>query len=387
MYNNILIEDIKVLKKFLSNKSIKLTQGKKVLEFEKKWSKWLGCKYSVFVNSGSSANLLSISLLKLKYPKGGEIIVPAHTWSSDINSIIQNGFKPVFVDIDLKNLGMKDDLIINKVNKDTKAIFISYIQGFNCLTEKLLSFLKKKKIILIEDVCESHGAYFKKKKLGNFGLLSNFSFYYAHHLSTIEGGMICTNDKTAYNNLLMLRSHGMLRECRDALLKKEIISKFPDLNPKFVFCFPAYNVRNTEIGAVIGLNQLKRLNQNILIRNNNLKYLLSKIRKDIYFTEFDLEGCSNYAFNIILRKKNYKLFKKLCKNLGKNSIEFRVGGAGGGNQLRQPYIKNILKTKTNKIIKSLKNTDHVHFFGLYVGNYPDLKKTQLDKFINILNNI
>ena len=145
MYNNILIEDIKVLKKFLSNKSIKLTQGKKVLEFEKKWSKWLGCKYSVFVNSGSSANLLSISLLKLKYPKGGEIIVPAHTWSSDINSIIQNGFKPVFVDIDLKNLGMKDDLIINKVNKDTKAIFISYIQGFNCLTEKLLSFLKKKK--------------------------------------------------------------------------------------------------------------------------------------------------------------------------------------------------------------------------------------------------
>ena len=114
---------------------------------------------------------------------------------------------------------------------------------------------------------------------------------------------------------------------------------------------------------------------------------MSKIRKDIYFTDFDLKGCSNYAFNIILRKKNSKLFKKLCENMKKNSIEFRVGGAGGGNQLRQPYIKNYLNNKTSKIIKSLKNTDHIHFFGFYVGNYPYLKKNQLNKLINILNNI
>ena len=138
MHNNIDVSDIEGLKNFLNAKNIKLTQGKKVREFEKKWSKWIGCKYSVFVNSGSSANLLSISLLKIKYPKGGEVIVPSHTWVSDIASVIQNGFKPVFVDIDLKHLGMNDNLIIKKITKNTKAVFLSYIQGFNCLTKKLL---------------------------------------------------------------------------------------------------------------------------------------------------------------------------------------------------------------------------------------------------------
>ena len=386
MHNNIDVSDIEGLKNFLNAKNIKLTQGKKVREFEKKWSKWIGCKYSVFVNSGSSANLLSISLLKIKYPKGGEVIVPSHTWVSDIASVIQNGFKPVFVDIDLKHLGMNDNLIIKKITKNTKAVFLSYIQGFNCLTKKLLQYLKKKKIILIEDVCESHGALFGKKKLGSFGWTSNFSFYYAHHITTIEGGMICTNDKLAYNNLLMLRSHGMLRESSDIKIKKEYYKQYPDLNSNFIFCFPAYNVRNTEIGAVIGLNQLKRLDKNITKRNNNLKYFLSRIRKDIYFTDFDLKGCSNYAFNIILNKPNKILFEKICKNLKKNKIEYRVGAAGGGNQLRQPYLKKILKMK-DKDIKLYKNTDHIHFFGFYIGNYPDLSYHKIDKLVKVLNSI
>ena len=386
MQNNIDLNDIKVLKNFLNAKNIKLTQGKKVREFEKKWSKWIGCKYSVFVNSGSSANLLSISLLKIKYPKGGEVIVPSHTWVSDIASVIQNGFKPVFVDIDLKHLGMKDDLIIEKITKNTKAVFLSYIQGFNCLTKKLLQYLKEKKIILIEDVCESHGALFGKKKLGSFGWTSNFSFYYAHHMTTIEGGMVCTNDKLAYNNLLMLRSHGMLRESVDSKIKKEYSKQYPDLNSNFIFCFPAYNVRNTEIGAVIGLNQLKRLDNNIVKRNNNLKYFLSRIRKDIYFTDFDLKGCSNYAFNIILKKPNKGLFNKVCKNLAKNKIEFRVGGAGGGNQLRQPYLRNKFNIKL-KDIKSFKNTEQIHFYGFYIGNYPDLSHIKIDKLIKVLNSI
>ncbi len=142
-----------------------MTQNKEVLKFEKLWSKWLGVKYSVFVNSGSSANLLSIQLLKLKFPKGGEVIVPPLTWSSDVASLLHCGFKPVFVDIDLNTLGMNTDAIISKVNQKTKAVFLSYIQGFNCLSEKLLNFLKKKNIALIEDVCESHGATFKNKKL------------------------------------------------------------------------------------------------------------------------------------------------------------------------------------------------------------------------------
>ena len=161
MRNNILESDFNVLIKFLKKKPI-LTQNKNVKNFEEKWSKWLGVKYSVFVNSGSSANLLQIQLLKMQYPKGGEVIVPAFTWSSDISSLLHCGFTPVFADIDLETLGLNTDLIISKINKNTKAIFLSYIQGFNCLTEKLLKVLNKKKIHLIEDVCESHGAKFKK---------------------------------------------------------------------------------------------------------------------------------------------------------------------------------------------------------------------------------
>ena len=144
MKNNILKSDIQKIIKFLKKNDV-LTQKKEVLKFEKQWSKWLGVKYSVFVNSGSSANLLSIQLLKLKFPEGGEVIVPPLTWSSDVSSLIHCGFKPVFVDIDLETLGMNNDKIISKINKNTRAVFLSYIQGFNCLSEKLIKYLKKKK--------------------------------------------------------------------------------------------------------------------------------------------------------------------------------------------------------------------------------------------------
>ena len=146
------------------------------LNLKKKWSKWLGVKYSVFVNSGSSANLLSISILKELY-NSGEIIVPSLTWVSDIAAVIQNGLKPIFTDINLNNLAMNEDEIIKKINKKTKAVFLSHIQGFNGLSDKLLRYLKLKKIPLVEDVCESHGATFKNKKLGSIGLISDFSFF------------------------------------------------------------------------------------------------------------------------------------------------------------------------------------------------------------------
>ena len=190
MHNNITTIDLRRVIKFLKTKNPILTQSKYVNLFEKKWSKWLGVKYSVFVNSGSSANLLSMTVLKYQSKTKKEIIVPAFTWVSDVSSIMQAGFKPVFVDINKKNLCMDENSIYEKVNKNTLAIFITYAQGFNGLSEKLIKFLKRKKIILIEDVCESHGAKFKNKKLGAYGLMSNFSFYYAHHMTTIEGGMV-----------------------------------------------------------------------------------------------------------------------------------------------------------------------------------------------------
>ena len=383
MKNNISSEDIESVTNFLKKKPI-LTQSKQVLKFEKIWSKWLGVRYSVFVNSGASANLLSIQLLKLKYPKGGEVIVPAHTWSSDISSIMHCGFKPVFVDIDLQTLGMNSDLIISKINKNTKAVFLSYILGFNCLTEKLLKYLKKKRIELIEDVCESHGATFKNRKLGTFGWTSNFSFYYAHHMSTIEGGMISTNDKKAYFDLLILRSHGLIREVNNLSYQSKIKKKYKDLNSQFIFKYPAYNLRNNEIGGILGQSQIKRLNKNIKKRNNNHLLFLKKLNKNVFFTQYNLKGHSNYALNLILKKKSKLLFKKLISNLKYNKIEYRIGSAGGGNQLRQPYLRDIYK---NKYYLNFPNTEHLHFYSLYIGNYPELGKEQIEFLSNVCNSI
>ncbi len=163
MHNNITASDRKAAIKLLKTKNIILTQSKNVRKFEQAWSKWLGVKYSVFVNSGSSANLLTISILKILYKKN-EIIVPTLTWVSDINSVIQNNFKPVFVDINPNNLCMDENEIIKKISKKTLAVFLTHVQGFNGLSDRLLNFLKRKKILLIEDVCESHGATFKNKK-------------------------------------------------------------------------------------------------------------------------------------------------------------------------------------------------------------------------------
>lgn len=384
MDNNISKSDVDAVIKFLKeNKKRIFTQSKKVAEFEKKWSKWLGVKYSIFVNSGSSANLLSI--LALKILKGeGEVIVPTLTWVSDIASVIQNGFKPVFVDINPKNLCMDEEQIYQKINKKTKAVFLTHIQGFNGLSSKLLKTLKEKKIDLIEDVCESHGAEFKGKKLGSFGKMSNFSFYYAHHLSTIEGGMVCTNDKKIYELIRMLRSHGMARESGNKIYEKKIIKKFPKLSPKFIFLYPSYNLRNNEISATFGLSQLGNLKKNNVLRNNNFKFFIKNIDSKYYVNNFDLRGCSNYAFPLILKEKSFSNRDKLEKVMKKNNIEFRRGNAGGGNQLRQPYLKKYIK---NINLKDFKNVDHIHFFGYYIGNYPSLTKTKIKIICQILNNI
>jgi len=384
MDNNITKKDVDHVIKFLKgNKERIFTQSKKVSEFEKKWSKWLGVKYSIFVNSGSSANLLS--MLALKILKGeGEVIVPTLTWVSDIASVIQNGFKPVFVDINPKNLCMDEEQIYQKINKKTKAVFLTHIQGFNGLSTKLLKTLNEKKIDLIEDVCESHGAEFKGKKLGSFGKMSNFSFYYAHHLSTIEGGMVCTNDKNIYELVRMLRSHGMARESGNKIYEKKIIKKFPKLSPKFIFLYPSYNLRNNEISATFGLSQLGNLKKNNILRNNNFKFFIKKIDSKYYVNDFDLRGCSNYAFPLILKKKSFSNRDKLEKAMKKNNIEFRRGNAGGGNQLRQPYLKKYIKDIN---LKDFKNVDHIHFFGYYIGNYPSLTKTKIKIICQILNNI
>jgi CDP-6-deoxy-D-xylo-4-hexulose-3-dehydrase len=381
MHNNFTKADMNAAIKLFKQKNIILTQSKYVKKFEKKWSKWLGVKYSVFVNSGSSANLLTMTVLKILYGKG-EIILPPLTWVSDINSVIQNNFKPVFVDINPKNLCMSEEEIVKKVNKNTLAVFMTHAQGFNGLTSKLISFLKKRKVLLIEDVSESHGATFNKRKLGTFGKISNFSFYYAHHMSTIEGGMICTNDKKIYEIVKILRSHGMLRESNNSVFEKKMIKTYPKLSPKFIFLYSGYNFRNNEVGGVIGLNQLNSLDKNNKKRKENFKFFLKLLDQSKYRTDFQLEGSCNYAFPVILKRKSLKSRNVFERKLLENKIEFRRGNAGGGNQLRQPYLQKFVE---NVNLSNFKEVDHVHFFGYYIGNYPSLSKVKIKKICNILN--
>ena len=381
MHNNFTKADMNAAIKLFRQKSKNLTQSKYVKLFEKKWAKWLGVKYSVFVNSGSSANLLTMTVLKILYTKG-EIILPTLTWVSDINSVIQNNFKPVFVDVNPRNLCMSETEIIKKVNKNTLAVFMTHAQGFNGLTSKLVSFLKKRKVLLIEDVSESHGATFNKKKLGTFGKISNFSFYYAHHMTTIEGGMICTNDKKIYEIIKILRSHGMVRESNNSVFEKKMIKKYPKLSPKFIFLYPSYNFRNNEVGGIIGLSQLKSLDKNNIKRKENFKFFLKLIDRSKYRADFQLQGSCNYAFPVILRTKSLKSRNLFEKTLLKNKIEFRRGSAGGGNQLRQPYLQKFSKSMN---FNDFKEVEHIHFFGYYIGNYPSLSKIKIKKICNILN--
>ena len=382
MRNNILREDLDAVIEHLKKDDPILTNGPYVKAFEEEWSKWLGVKYSVFVNSGSSANLLTMAVLKIRFPEGGEVIVPSLTWISDISSVLQNGFKPIFVDTDPKSLAMDSSEVISKITDKTRAVFLTHAQGFDGLTDELIDYLNQKDIPLIEDVCESHGATHNNLKAGSIGWISNFSFFYAHHMSTIEGGMVCTNDDKVYQQLRMLRSHGMVRELSDNELKNSYKEANPELNPDFIFSYPAYNVRNNEIGAIMGLSQLKRLDKIVERRTQNLLRFINNLDSNIYRTDFKLNGSSNYAFNLILKKPDKNFVKKLMKKMDNSEIEYRRGSAGGGNQTRQPYIKEMLPEDD---FLNYPETEHIHFFGFYIGNFPDLKDKDIDDICNIVN--
>jgi CDP-6-deoxy-D-xylo-4-hexulose-3-dehydrase len=384
MRNNFDREDLDLLIQHLSAEDPILTNGPNCLEFEREWSEWLGVKHSVFVNSGSSANLLSMTLLRMRYPEGGEVIVPPLTWVSDVSSVLQAGFSPVFADINARTLSLDTDSALNKITDKTRAIFLTHAQGFNGLTDRLLDELKRLKIDLIEDVCESHGACHRGLKLGSFGLMSNFSFYYAHHMSTIEGGMICTNDEDIYETLRMLRSHGMVREACNESTKAAFIKKNPDLNPSFIFAFPAFNMRNNEMGGILGRSQLKKLDANNIKRTKNQSIFFSNINQKRFQTDFLFEGSSNYAFNLVLKEPDQGFMTKLMSRLDAEGVEYRRGSAGGGNQLRQPYLKNIVP---KDYYKNFPVTEHVHFYGMYIGNFPSLTEAEILEIAKIINSV
>lgn len=383
MSDNIDKQDINELINFLSQKNIpKLTNGPKVVEFENEWGKWLGTKYNLMVNSGASAN--ELTMLALNYIYGdGEIIVPPLTWISDISSVIFSGFRPVFCDINLHNFSFDIDKLKSVITDKTKAIFLTHVLGINGLTKEIISLCEEKNILLIEDVCESHGVTYEGKKVGSIGFASNFSFYFAHHMSTIEGGMICTNNENFYQICRALRSHGMMREMTNEQMKNQIIESNPDLNKDFIFIRPSHNFRSTELNAVIGLSQIKKLDTNNTARIDNFSYFMNNLDNKKYHTDIEMKGQCNYAFIVVLKEPSFDKRNHLEKTLSESGIEFRRGLSGGGNQLRQPFFKKYYEINHS----DFPNMEHVHNFSWYIGNYPSLEREKINYLLKILNNL
>jgi len=380
MNDNIEKDDVQAVIEFLSQDNIpKLTNGPKVLEFENEWGNWLGTKYNLMVNSGASAN--ELTMLALAYIVGeGEIIVPPLTWISDISSVLFAGHKLVFVDVNLTNLSFDLEKLKAAITPKTKAIFLTHVLGINGLTDELINICESQDILLIEDVCESHGTTFKDKKVGNIGFASNFSFYFAHHMSTIEGGMICTNNHQFYQVCRALRSHGMTREMTDLSMRQQIIKNNPDLNPDFIFLRPSHNFRSTEINAVLGLSQLKKLDAKNQERRENFDLFISNLNPEKYHVAINTEGNSNYAFIVILKDPNMQKRDILENKLRDNGIEFRRGLSGGGNQMRQPFFKSVYNDFSDFPV-----IEHIHNYSWYIGNYPGLEEVKIFKLLYVLN--
>ena len=255
--NTLSKEDINSAKKVLN--SGKITMSNITYDFEKKFAKYLGVKFALMVNSGSSANLLAISLLvnpqrKKRLLPGDEVLIPVVCWSTSLWPIVQNGLKPIFVDIDLKNLNVNLEKLNESLTKRTKAIMCVHVLGLSADMDFIVSFAKKNNLVIIEDTCESLGAKFKNKLLGSFGTVGTFSFYYSHQITSGEGGMIVCNSKKDYEILYALRAHGWSR-CPTN--KKKIEKKYSYLDPRFIFINSGYNLRPTDIQAAIGLSQFR----------------------------------------------------------------------------------------------------------------------------------
>ncbi len=345
----------------------KLTMGNLCIKFEKKFSSFIKRKYSIFVNSGSSANLLMAkSLLEANYLRNKIIIAPALSWSTTIMPFEQLGYDIKLCDCDPDNLGL-DIKHLEKLCKKYKpsTIILVHVLGHANNMKKILQICKKYKIFLLEDTCEALGSKFKNINLGNFSLMSSYSFYYGHHMSTIEGGMVCTNDKKLNNILLSIRSHGWIRNYENKEKRKiEKKLKISNFQSFFTFIFSGFNVRPTEINAFLGLEQLKKINTYSKIRELNFinyKKLLTKF----YNVECETNLLSNFGYATLVKNRD-----AVYKYLKRKKIESRPIIAG--NIAKQPFW--IKKHKTHK----LKNADTIHKYGIYLPNHPKLSRNDIN---------
>lgn len=371
-------KDLLTFANYLKN-SKKLTQGDKVKEFENKFSSWNKTKFSLFVNSGSSANLIMIYSAKdlFRWNYQDEIIVPSLTWPTTVTPVMQAGLKPVFVDCNFSDFSFDYKQLKEKINNKTKAIFVTHILGYPANIQIIKSLIKGKNIILLEDCCESLGSRFNNIKVGNFGLAGSFSFYWGHHMTTIEGGMIVTNNEQFYNMCILKRSHGFARELPKKYHSK-LKKKYKNIDFNFLFLSDGFNLRSTNFNAFIGIHELKKLNTIVKTRNKNYKLfinLISFFNKNLLVNFEELNNyISSFAFPFVFRKKEY--LKKFIKELIKYKIEYRP--IISGNLVLQPFLRKVTKKKFN-------NSNFIHNNGVYLGNNQFVGQKKLFLLKKILN--
>ena len=363
----------------------KITMSSITKKFEKEFAKYIGSKYALMVNSGSSANLLATFALinplnKKKLKKGDECLIPSLCWSTSLWPIVQSGLIPKFVDIDPLTLNISIDDLKKKINKKTKAIMGVHILGNSANMDELMKIIKKNKLYLIEDTCESLGSTFNKKYLGSFGDFGTFSFYYSHQITAGEGGMIVCNDKKNYEIIHTLRAHGW-----DRGLKNN--------KNNFNFINSGFNLRPLEISAAIGFNQFKRLNQFKKTRFDNRVKIINRLKRSKYwkdqFSFIDpIKKLDPSWFGLpILINENLKWKKnKFLAYLNKNGIETRP--IISGNFLNQPSIKLYKLNAKKELFKNAQNIEDRGFFiGLHVEPISNTKLDLLEKKLLKINEI
>ena len=383
--------------------SSKLTNGPKVREFEEAWSRWLGIQHSLFVSSGSTANTLLVASMKELYglKDGDKVLVPACTWTTNISPLIQSGLQPIFADINLRNYSFDIDELdyVRSQHPDIKAIFATHLVGLSSDLEEVrykmtdeLDHQKNKngihRPLIIEDICESHGVRDRDDNKrgtrcqfrGVSSVGATFSFYFGHHMTTIEGGMVSTCHSDLYELMRMKRSHGMAREASPELFKK-YSEENPQCDPAFLFMTDGYNLRNHELCAVLGLSQLKRLDKNIEIRRKNYAQFqrnIFKLKDKFYPPEWQV-GNSSFCFPII--PKGIAVTQTLKNIFKEEGIEYRP--IISGNILRHPAFKKYSICTQ----KELPNVCILHKHGLYVGNSQFVDSKKVDKLNEILESV
>jgi CDP-6-deoxy-D-xylo-4-hexulose-3-dehydrase len=351
----------------------KFTNGPKVKEFEAVWSKWVGSKHSIFVSSGSTANSLLIAAVKEKFnlKDGDKVLVPACTWMTSVAPIFQNKLTPIFIDISLYDycINTEDLEKVKQNHPDIKLIFTTHLLGFHSDVNKLREAFPD--AIVGEDCCEAHGV---TDELGNRmnpnSIGATFSFYFGHHITTIEGGFVSTNDSELYDLMRMKRSHGLAREATPETYKK-IQEQYPDIVPTFLFVTDGYNFRNNELSAVLGLQQIKKLDKIVEIRNRNYQDYYSIIQNypDLFYVPKCEKTMSSFTLPFVC--KNKKIYNDLIAEFKNNKIEYRPLVAG--NLLRQPFLNGY----TFAYHKDVYNADIIHELGMYIGNSHFINKKHL----------